>query len=101
MIRITVAKTDLETINYTDKKTGVGKSFAKQSAYAHTVDAAGNPDFAPEKFEFLPERDASGKQIATPAGVYTLHPSSVYVDRDGSLACRLRLTPVPAAPAKA
>lgn len=100
MIRITVAKTDLESIAFTSKKDGSKQSFSKQNAYAHTVDAQGNPDFAPEKFEFIPERNAQGQQIATPAGVYTLHPSSIYVDRDGKLACRLRLTPVQA-PAKA
>lgn len=94
MIKITVAKTDLDTINYTDKKTGAPKSFAKQSAYAHTVDQAGNVEFAPEKFSFLPERNAAGVQLAMPAGTYTLHPSAVYVTRDGELACRLRLTPI-------
>lgn len=99
MIKITVAKTDLETINYTDKKTGAARSFQKQRAYAHTVDAAGNPDFAPERFEFLPERDANGVQVPQAAGVYTLHPSAIFVDNNGNLACRLRLTPFPA-PAK-
>ena len=93
MIKITVAKCDLETIAYKDKKTGEGKSFSKQFAYAHTVDAKGNLDFAPEKFEFTPERNPAGLQVAMEPGTYTLHPSAIFIDRDGRLACRLRLTP--------
>ena len=96
MIRVTVAKTDLETVNYKSKRDGSDQSFKKQFAYAHTVDSEGNPDFAPEKFQFVPERDDKGQQRAMPAGTYTLHPSAIFVDRDGNLACRLRLTPVPA-----
>jgi len=94
MIKITVAKTDTETVPYKDKKTGEQRSFEKQYVYAHTVDAEGNADFAPEKFEHIPERDASGHQVPLARGQYTLHPSSIYVDRDGRLACRVRLTPI-------
>lgn len=96
MIKITVAKTDTETIAYTDKKTGKPASFQKQYAYAHTIDGEGNVDFAPEKFEFVPERNEAGQQVPLQRGTYTLHPSSIFVDRNGQLACRLRLTPVTA-----
>nr|WP_316639174.1 single-stranded DNA-binding protein [uncultured Roseateles sp.] len=90
MIKVTVAQATFETIDYKSKKDGSPQQLRKQSAYAHTVDENGDKPPFPEKFSFLLNRD----QKPFAVGEYTLHPSAFFIDRDGSLACRPRLTPV-------
>ncbi|MFH7043968.1 single-stranded DNA-binding protein [Paucibacter sp. JuS9] len=68
-----------------------------QTAYAHIVDEAGNPLPVPEKFEVILEKD---QQPFAP-GDYTLHPSSLYLDRNGKLSLSPRLAPLRAKPATA
>lgn len=87
MLKFTVTG-QVETVNYTDKK-GQAASFVKQVAYAHVVNADGTVPPFPEKFSFIVAR---GEAPYAP-GEYTLHPSALYVDRDGRLACNPRLTP--------
>ena len=90
MIRITVAQTTVKELKGTSAKTGKPYELRFQTGYAHTQDKDGNAPPYPEKFEMSLERD---QQPYAP-GEYTLHPSAVYIDRDGRLAISPRLTPV-------
>jgi hypothetical protein len=94
MIRITVAQEDARTIRYT-RKDGKPGTFHVQMAYAHTVDKKGNPPAFPEKIELPLDSDEQGNPLTYAAGEYALHPSSVYVDRNGRLAIGARLAPLP------
>lgn len=94
MIRITVAQADARAIKFTDKA-GKPRVFYVQPAYAHTVDRQGNPPPYPEKIELGLDTDTNtGEPITWAPGEYQLHPSSVYVDRNGRLAVSARLAPL-------
>lgn len=90
MIKVTVAQTTVREMK------GIGKVSQKpyhlrfQTIYVHTVDKDGNPPPYPEKSEVILDTD----QPAYAVGEYQLHPSSVYVDRDGKVAISPRLTPI-------
>lgn len=91
-IRITIAQSSAETINYTSKKDGSAQQLRKQIGYAHVVNESNESALYPEKFGFLLNRE----QQPFPAGEYTLHPSAIAV-RDGQLVLSSnRLTPVKA-----
>lgn len=90
MIKVTVAQTTVKEIKGTSAKTGKAYQMRFQTAYAHTVDKDGNTPPYPEKFEVMLDNDAA----AYAPGDYQLHPSAVYVDRDGRLAISARLTPL-------
>jgi len=95
MIRVTVAQTTVRELKGTSKNTGRAYHMRFQTGYAHTVDKEGNTPPFPEKFEISLDAD----QPAYAPGDYSLHPSAVYVDRDGRLAISARLTPLPKKPA--
>lgn len=95
MIRVTVAQTTVRELKGTSKNTGKPYHMRFQNGYAHTVDKEGNTPPFPEKFEISLDTD---QQPYAP-GEYQLHPSAVYVDRDGRLAISARLTPLPKKPA--
>lgn len=99
MLKVTVASEALRRQPYISKKDGKPGELFFQTVYLHTVDSEGAAAPFPEKLETIAERDEAGQPKFWPRGVYTLHPSAVYVDRDGRLAASLRLTPQPA-PAK-
>jgi hypothetical protein len=102
MLKVTITSANV------NERSGVGKVSGKpyhmrmQTAYVHTIDKEGVAAPFPEKTEVILENgtpDGKGQFLTPPQapyapGEYTLHPSSVYVDRDGRLACSLRLTPV-------
>ena len=91
-IRITIAQSTAETINYTSKKDGSAQQLRKQTGYAHVVNESNESALYPEKFGFLLNRE----QVPFAAGEYTLHPSAIAV-RDGQLVLSSnRLTPVKA-----
>lgn len=92
MIRITVHSGEARSINYTNKRTGQPATLRVQTAYAHIVNEQGETAPYPEKFE-VTLRD--GQSPYAP-GDYTLHPSAIYLDRDGRLAVAPRLVPVKA-----
>lgn len=97
MIKVTVAQSTVRQMSGTSKTTGKPYDMRFQTVYLHTVDQDGNPPPYPEKTEVILNKD----QAAFPVGEYQLHPSSVYIDRNGSPAISLRLTPVAKAPAPA
>lgn len=94
MIRITVAQTTVRELKGVSKTSGKPYHMRFQNGYAFTQDKDGNQPPFPEKFEISLDND----QPAYTPGDYTLHPSAVYVDRDGRLAVSARLTPVKAKP---
>ena len=90
MIKVTIAQTTVDEFKGNSKTTGRPFHLRKQSGYAHTVDKDGNPPPYPEKFEIMLDTD----QPAYAPGDYQLHPSSLYIDRDGRLAVSARLAPL-------
>lgn len=90
MIRITVAQSTVRELKGVSKTTQRPYHMRFQTGYALTVDKDGNPPPFPEKFEISLDTD----QPAYTPGDYQLHPSAVYVDRDGRLAISARLTPL-------
>jgi hypothetical protein len=90
LIRITVAQTAVRELTGNAKTTGKPYHLRFQNAYAHTVDQDGNAPPFPEKFEISLGKD----QAAYPIGDYQLAPASVYIDRDGRLACQPKLLPL-------
>lgn len=77
---------------------GIGKTSGKpyhmriQTGHAFTVSNDGVIGEFPDKFEIALEESQQPYQ----RGTYTLHPSSVYVSRDGRIDIRPRLVAVPA-----
>lgn len=92
MIKILIHKGDVRLINYTNKA-GQPAQLRAMEGYAFTVNAQGEPAPFPEKFEFLLDKD----QPSVAPGEYTLHPASLYVDRQNKLALSVRLAPAKAA----
>jgi hypothetical protein len=90
MIKVTIAQTAVRDLKGTSAKTGRPYHMRFQNGYAHTVDKDGNAPPYPEKFEVQLEDE---QQPYAP-GDYTLHPSSLYIDRDGRLAVSARLAPL-------
>jgi hypothetical protein len=94
MLKITVVSPALRRQPYISKKDGKPGELFFQTVYVHTVGQDGTPAPFPEKVETIAERDAAGQPIAHAAGEYTLHPSAVFVNREGRLDASLRLTPL-------
>lgn len=94
MIKIIVAQTTVREMKGVSKSSGKPYHMRFQNAYASTVDRDGNQPPFPEKFEVILDTD----QVPYSPGEYTLHPSAIYVDRNGNLAVSPRLTPVKAKP---
>jgi len=90
MIKVTIAQTSVREFKGNSKTTGKPYHLRMQNGYAHTVDKDGNPPPYPEKFELMLDAD---QQPYAP-GDYQLHPSSLYIDRDGRLAVSARLAPL-------
>lgn len=95
MIRVTVAQTTVKELKGISRTSGKPYEMRFQTGYAHTVDEQGNAAPYPEKIEMSLEKD----QSAYAPGEYQLHPSSVYVNRNGRLDISARLTPLPKKPA--
>lgn len=96
MIKILIHKPEVRLIDYVSKKTGQPAQLRAMEGYAFTVNSHGEAAPFPEKFEFLLDKD----QPAFGPGEYTLHPSCIYVDRQGKLALSVRLAPVAKAAAR-
>lgn len=92
MIRITVFNQPTRRLQGVAKTSGKPYDLTFQTIYAHTVDRDGNSPPVPEKVDIVLDKD----QQPYAAGEYTLHPSAVYVDQNGRLACAPRLTPLKA-----
>lgn len=91
MLKVTVPTVQIRNMS------GIGKTSQKaynmdfQTVYIHTVGRDGKPAPFPEKLEIILEKSEQGAPISYAIGEYQLHPSSVYVDRQGNLAVAPRL----------
>ena len=94
---IQIHSASLRAIDYTDKKTNQPARLLTQTAYLHSVNENGERGPVPDKFEIVLPR---GVTVGSQPGLYTLHPSALYVDRNGRLQVSARLAPLPQ-PAKA
>lgn len=101
MIKVTVTSTDVRNQRGVAKASGKPYNMNFQTVWAHTLDKSGNPNPFPEKTEVILETAEDGAALFHPPGEYTLHPSSVYVDRNGNIALAPRLVPIPKARAAA
>lgn len=97
MIRILIHSADVREQKGVSKTTQKPYHLRIQTAYIWPVDSQGNEPPFPEKFELLLDND----QAPWPKGEYQLHPSSVYMSREGKLSLSPRLAPAPKAPARA
>ncbi len=95
MIKVTVLPDSARQITWGAKPGREAGSMRIQEAWLHTVDRDGKPSPFPEKVEVPLDRatDSRSQQADYAAGEYTLHPSSVYVSREGKPAFAVRLTP--------
>lgn len=90
MIRILIHSADVRTLSGTSKTSGKPYNLRIQTGYAYPVDSQGNPPPFPEKFELMLDDGAKPYE----PGDYTLHPSSLYMNRDGKLSLSPRLVPL-------
>lgn len=96
MIKIAITSPDIREMKGIGKASGKPYHMRIQTAHAFTINPDGVIAEFPDKFEIALEEHQAPYQ----RGHYTLHPSAVYVGRDGRMEVRPRLVPV-AAPAKA
>lgn len=94
MIKITVASAELQHLHGNAKATGRPYSMFKQVVYFHTLDKNGQPLPYPEKGEVMVDKDNLGQGIPYQPGIYQLHPSSLYLDRNGGLVVAPKLSPL-------
>jgi len=92
MIRILIHSADVREQKGVSKTTQKPYHLRIQTGYVWCVDSQSNPPPFPEKFEIL----LDAEQSPWPAGEYQLHPSSIYMSRDGKLSLSPRLAPVKA-----
>ena len=85
----------------TRNQAGIGKTSGKpynmdfQTVYLHTVGKDGKTAPFPEKIEIILDKNEQGQPLVYAPGEYLLHPSSVYVGRDGNVAVAPRLAAIP------
>lgn len=91
MLKVTVTSASFREMKGTAKISGKAYHMAMQTAYLHTIDKDGVHAPFPEKTEIMLDKAEDGAFLFYAPGEYTLHPSSVYVDRDGKIAATLRL----------
>lgn len=94
MIQVSVTSTEFRNQRGTAKASGKAYDLNFQTVWFHTFDRSGNKNPYPEKSEVILEKNEQGQVLFWPIGEYTLAPSSVYVDRNGSLAIAPRLVPL-------
>jgi Helix-destabilising protein len=96
MIKVVITSSDIRIMEGIAKVSGKPYKMAVQTAYFHTLGKDGKPLPFPERAELVLDAQADGSFKGHPVGNYVLHPSSVYVNRAGSLALSPRLAPVSA-----
>jgi len=95
MIKIAITSPDIREMKGIGKTSGKPYHMRIQTAHAFAVDKDGVAGEFPDKFEIALDEG----QTPYARGSYTLHPSSLYVGRDGRIELRPRLVPVAAAKA--
>lgn len=90
MIKIVVTRPEVKELKGIGRESGKPYHIRTQVAHAYTQDPEGNVLELPDKFELFLDPD----QAPFPRGQYTLHPSAIYVNREGRLSITPRLAPV-------
>ncbi len=93
MLKATVVSSETRNMQGLAKLTNKPYSMFIQTVYFHTFDKSGNPNPFPEKAEIILEKDEVGNPKYYAVGEYVLHPSSLYLDRNGSLVVAPKLVP--------
>lgn len=94
MLKITITSTAIREMKGLGKQSGKAYHMAFQLGWIHTYEKDGQPLPYPEKIELMLDKAEDGAFLFHPAGEYTLHPSSIYVNADGKLSVAPRLLPV-------
>lgn len=101
MIKVQVTSTDVRRMTGNAKATGKPYDMSFQEAWFFLTDREGRPDPYPTKVEIALPKDKDGAALFYAPGNYQLHPSSIYVDRNGGLSVAPRLQAVAPAPKSA
>ncbi len=95
MIKVRILSDKLNVLKGTGKESGKPYEMHIQTAYAYTVNDAGEVAEIPEKFEFVLPKDSDGFiSKPLPRGDYTISANAVYIDRNGRMSINPRLVPV-------
>lgn len=94
MLKVTITSPAIREMKGVGKTSGKAYHMAFQDAWIHTFAKDGTPSPFPEKIEISLERAEDGAFLFYKPGEYQLHPSSVYVGRDGGLAVAPRLVAI-------
>lgn len=94
MIKVSVPAVQIRNMSGIGKTSNKAYNLDFQTVYVHTLDKQGKPAPYPEKVEIILEKNEQGQSISYAAGEYQLHPSSIYVGRDGNLSVAPRLVAV-------
>ena len=94
MLKVTITSTTLRNMKGIGKVSGKPYDMNFQTVWVYTHEKDGTPLPFPEKVEIIAEKAEDGAALFLPAGEYTLHPSSIFVDPKGNLAVAPRLIPV-------
>lgn len=93
MLNVTILSTEVRKMVGVSKTTGKPYDMTFQTAYFFLADKSGKECSFPERVEIVCPKDQSGNVVPFVPGKYILHPSSIFVSRDGHLACQPRLIP--------
>lgn len=94
MLKVTITSTTVREMKGVGKASGKAYHMGFQTAWIHTTEKDGTPLPFPEKIELMCDKAEDGVFLYQPAGEYTLHPSSLYVNADGKLSVAPRLVPL-------
>lgn len=93
MLKITITSTEVREMKGIGKASQKAYHMGMQTAWVHTHEKNGQPLPYPEKIDLMLDKADDGAFLFHPAGEYTLHPSSIYVDQNGRLSVAPRLVP--------
>ena len=94
MIKVSVKSTEVRNQSGIAKASGKPYALNFQTVWIHTYERGGQPMPYPEKVEIILDKDKDGAALYYAPGEYTLHPSSIYVDRNGGLSVAPKLVAV-------
>lgn len=93
MLNVTITSDRLREMKGIGKTSGQPYHLFFQDAYFYTFGPDGKPNELPDKAEIMLEKDQAGNPVKYAPGKYQLHPSSVFIGRDG-LSIKPVLVPV-------
>jgi len=94
MIQVSVTSTEVRNQSGIAKTTQKPYSMNFQTVWLHTFDRAGQKNPFPEKVEIILDKNDQGIPQHYAVGEYQLHPSSIFVGRDGKAGLSPRLVPL-------